>query len=310
MKKTVIKRRKRVPAAGAGAEGGGAVNAMSDQAAAEALVAVGRSSRVSAPASPHPTNNGHPNPTDDDAEDAPRRKRQRRKAPAPAAAAAEEEAQRDMERERERDRERKRPWFPTGGAHTGPFDLPPLERGFPPFAQGAGAGGGGAAGGNGQGGYLRGASAGTGSGSVPPSRGGAGSPANGVPGAGAGYALPPVRAPGGYYHDGAPNGAANGANTNGNQQLTIDDLERHYFALHESRRKTEELLRETERIMGAVKRNLDEMRAGGEVLNGNGNGGPEMVPLRERERGRSREGASGSVWPVNGTGNGDASMRE
>jgi hypothetical protein len=56
----------------------------------------------------------------------------------------------------------------------------------------------------------------------------------------------------------------------------VDDLERHYFQLHEQRRKTEELLRETERIMLDVKRGLDELHG---VINGedgaastNGNG--------------------------------------
>ncbi|KAJ6621535.1 hypothetical protein B0H10DRAFT_2017704 [Mycena sp. CBHHK59/15] len=75
---------------------------------------------------------------------------------------------------------------------------------------------------------------------------------------------------------------------------SLEELERHYFQLHEQRRKTEEVLRETDRLMAGVKRGIDEMRAGG---NANANtsgigGGGEAVPLRERERGRSRE----SVW--------------
>jgi hypothetical protein len=90
----------------------------------------------------------------------------------------------------------------------------------------------------------------------------------------------------------------------------VDDLERHYVQLHEQRRKTEELLRETERIMLGVRRGLDELRGvmsgegGGGAGAGAGGSGPEMVPLRERERGRSREGAN--VWPVNG----EAAVRE
>lgn len=272
--------------------------AMSDQAAAEALVAVGRS-RVSAASSPHP--HPHPHPTDDDAEDAPRRKRQRRKAPAASssAAAAEEEAQRQREREREREdrerereqreRERKRPWFASGAPpHGGPFDLPPLERAFPPFP-----------GSTTPGGYMRSPSAGSGS---APSRGGAGSPAGGVSAAG-GYTLPPVRPAPGYYAGHEGSGGANG-NGGGGGPLTVDDLERHYVQLHEQRRKTEELLRETERIMLDVKRGLDELRGvmsgegGGGAGAGAGGSGPEM------ERGRSREGAN--VWPVNG----EAAVRE
>ncbi|KAJ7607909.1 hypothetical protein FB45DRAFT_947231 [Roridomyces roridus] len=274
MKKTVIKRRKRVPAAGA------SENAMSDQAAAEALVAVGQRSRASAASSPH-AGSPHPHP-DEDAEDAPRRKRARRKAPSAAAANAEEE-QRERERE-ERDREsrerdRKHTWYP-GAHHTGPFDLPPLERGFPPF-QGAGTPG------------YAGRSASAGSGSVPPSRGGAGSPAGGAS-ASAGYNLPPVRsAAAGYYTAGGA-GQHEGSGTG---VPTVEELERHYFQLHEQRRKTEELMRETERMMGAVRRTLDEMR--GTAMDTSGANGVEIVPLRERERGRSREGVpAANVWPV------------
>ncbi|KAJ7498208.1 hypothetical protein B0H11DRAFT_1999084 [Mycena galericulata] len=270
---------------------------MSDQAAAEALVAVGRS-RVSAASSPHGSP-GHPHPTDDDGEDAPRRKRARRKAPA-AVNAEEETREREREREerereqqqrdRERDRDRKRAWFP-GAHHSGPFDLPPLERAFPPFPSAGTPGGGGGPGA----GYMRSASAGSGS---VPSRHGAGSPAGGVS-AGPGYTLPPVRT--GYYGGGSAHDGGMGA-PGPAPVPTVEELERHYFQLHEQRRKTEELLRETDRVMAGLKRGLDEMRAGtdgGAGANGVGSGAPEMVPLRERERGRSRENAGGaSVWPV------------
>ncbi|KAJ3491485.1 hypothetical protein NLJ89_g11334 [Agrocybe chaxingu] len=67
MKKTVIKRRKRVPAASSAA-GGNVSTRMSDQAAAEALVAVGRSGL-----SP---SHGE----ESDADDQPRKKRTRRSA--------------------------------------------------------------------------------------------------------------------------------------------------------------------------------------------------------------------------------------
>ncbi|KAF7309363.1 hypothetical protein MIND_00307000 [Mycena indigotica] len=264
MKKTVIKRRKRVPAAG-GNGGHDGANAMSDQAAAEALVAVGRSRMTGSSPRPHPT--------DDDNEDAPRRKRARRKAPAPLPI---EEDQKDLG---------KRTWFPSPaptGTPQNSFELPSIGSAFP--------------------GYMRGSSL---SRSATPNRVGAGSPA-------AGYNLPPVRS----YHEGSTGGIP-----------TVEELERHYFSLHEQRRKMEELLRDTERMMAGVRRGIDEMRgvtmessartepAANGSVNGSASASPtshhssasingvtshaEALPLRERARSNERA----NVWPVNGNGN-------
>ncbi|CAK5283665.1 unnamed protein product [Mycena citricolor] len=210
MKKTVIKRRKRVPAAGAGETSPGG-NAMSDQAAAEALVAVGRSR-------PSP----HPHPTDDETDaDAPKRKRARRKTTTTGTVSTDDEA-------RGKDRAK---WFPN-------VELP-----YTPYASAYGSG--------------------DGNGSVPPSRGGAGSPVNGT------------------YHRPPP-------------VPTLDELERHYFNLHEQRRQMESILRETDRMMTGLKRGLDEMRAG--VISAS-EGAVDVVPLRGRSR-ESSANAGASVWPV------------
>ncbi|KAJ7262130.1 hypothetical protein C8J57DRAFT_1719668 [Mycena rebaudengoi] len=312
MKKTVIKRRKRVPAAGGMPASPpthhlqpGSNNAMTDQAAAEALVAVGRSRGG--------LNGGNGNGggagTDEDGEDgAPRRKRARRtKAGASTTTQQQnqvqmqQQQQQGQQQEEERERERKRPWFPQPGQQQqgqqqqqqqqGHFDLPPLERAFGAFAGQAAAN------------AMRGGSV-----STPPSRGGAGSPALG---AGAGYVLPPVRA-GGYYHEGE-NGVASGSGSsvNGNGMgmggsgvPTLEELERHYFQLHEQRRKTEEMLRETDRLMAGVKRGIDEMRAGGGGAASASSGSEQaqqggapmaLLPVRDREQ---RERGRESLWPL------------
>ncbi|EED81869.1 predicted protein [Postia placenta Mad-698-R] len=43
---------------------------------------------------------------------------------------------------------------------------------------------------------------------------------------------------------------------------TVMELERHYFELAEQRRRLEEILERTDRMMAGVKRGMDEMRAG------------------------------------------------
>ncbi|KAF7317555.1 hypothetical protein MKEN_00842400 [Mycena kentingensis (nom. inval.)] len=244
MKKTVIKRRKRVPAASVNSPanaGHGGDNAMSDQAAAEALVAVGRS-RVSSAASPRP------HPTDEDGEDAPRRKRARRKAPAPAT----EVDSKDLG---------KRTWFASPAPTPNPnasFELPSIGSAFPA--------------------YMRSGSA---SGSATPNR--KASPGSiSLP---AGYTLPPVRG----YHEGT--GAAGAGAT-----PSLDELERHYFVLHEQRRKMEEMLRETERLMAGVRRGIDEMR------------GVTMESSARTEPVAQSPGAMSSHGSVNGSVNGSASV--
>jgi len=83
-------------------------------------------------------------------------------------------------------------------------------------------------------------------------------------------------------------------------------LERHYFELHEQRRKMEEMLGRTERMMSVVRRGLEELRSmspSSSSATGAGVGGMTMgmnnasgasVPINVGGRGMQRE----SVWPV------------
>ncbi|KAI0946971.1 hypothetical protein AcV7_009538 [Taiwanofungus camphoratus] len=88
----------------------------------------------------------------------------------------------------------------------------------------------------------------------------------------------------------------------GSTMPTANELERHYFELAEQRRKLEELMEKTDRMMAGVKRGLDEMRAAGQPGTQNQaqgaqhtQTGPGMaVALGRMERTGSRE----SVWPV------------
>ncbi|KAL0953321.1 hypothetical protein HGRIS_004566 [Hohenbuehelia grisea] len=128
MKKTVIKRRKRVPAAPGM---GGPSGRMSDQAAAEALVSVGR---FPAPPGTGAGTGGEESDPAGDGEPAPKKRRTRKpKAPAPPAdddAAMEgTEEERDGERDRERDSRRKRPRDSGAGPSTA---TPPPRAGSHP----------------------------------------------------------------------------------------------------------------------------------------------------------------------------------
>ena len=96
------------------------------------------------------------------------------------------------------------------------------------------------------------------------------------------------------------------------------ELEQHYRQLAEERKRLEEMLERTDRIMAGVKRGLDEMRAGGSTNEGQPSqaqqsssspsqgpqgqaqqtdGSAASVPLARQEKG-NREGGGGSVWPV------------
>jgi len=106
-----------------------------------------------------------------------------------------------------------------------------------------------------------------------------------------------------YYNPHTPpaNGSASHA-----QVPTANELERHYYELGEQRRRLEEMLEKTDRMMAGVKRGLDEMRAGqAQAQGGQGSGSQGQqsqqspsqaaaVPISRPERPRSRE----SVWPV------------
>ncbi|KAN0088950.1 hypothetical protein V8E55_006007 [Tylopilus felleus] len=103
------------------------------------------------------------------------------------------------------------------------------------------------------------------SGSNAPSR--THSPLNPGLAAGVGYALPPPHGVGhGYYNLGhgpspPPHDALNGVLTA--VVPTASELRQHYLELHEQRRRLEELLERTDKMLVGLKRGLDEMQMGG-----------------------------------------------
>jgi GATA-binding protein len=256
MKKTVIKRRKRVPAA-AGAASPSPSARMTDQAAAEALVAVGRYAAG---------NGGNGEESDGEAQE-PKRKRTRRTRASRVVEKEDEDIPMEGDEEQTSTLNRKRngwdgrsvspqnrapsrsdymsrgpnaagPFAPTGSPHSG-FEIPPLAV----LGNSAAA----AALLNAQSSYIR-------SGSNAPSRThsplGHGS---------ASYPLPP--GPQFYPPD---MGMINFSLAVGNLMSmgipTVADLERHYMELGEQKRRMEELLERTDRVMAGLKRGLDEMR--------------------------------------------------
>ena len=289
MKKTVIKRRKRVPAA----SGAAATGRMSDQAAAEALVAVGRAGGVGG-------GNGNGTATGEESDgetEQPKRKRAKRggagggKTTRASAAAASSREDDDMGEESEPSvRERKRPavngWGPDAAARSAspshrassrtqdyaahlsrgapphaftggsphPFELPPLAA----LSNGAAAAfltarpDFAAAT---QSSYMR-------SGSNAPSR--THSPLN--PGVAGGYILPPPHVLSGYY-PGAPPPPGDlgnlmhfGLAAGLGMPPTLADLERHYIELGEHKKNWEEMMDRTDKMMAGVKRTIDEMK--------------------------------------------------
>ena len=276
MKKTVIKRRKRVPAApGAGNVSG----RMSDQAAAEALVAVGRVN--------HSPGADADNADDSDGESGqPKKKRTRRSA---KKADKDDDVVMDDEDDdvsiqvpQQQTRKRRagpngwgesasgrsaspnrapsrnqdylsRSGLPTGPFNGGvPFELPPLaalNNGGLPFLGSASAA---------PSSYIR-------SGSNAPSRTHSplGHSSSTVP---PGYVLPPGANPAQYYPGSSPPAemsslmVAAGVALGGLGIPSYMDLERHYFELSEQKRKWEEMMERTDRLMAGMKRTLDEMR--------------------------------------------------
>ncbi|EIN09476.1 hypothetical protein PUNSTDRAFT_143032 [Punctularia strigosozonata HHB-11173 SS5] len=274
MKKAVIKRRKRVPAA-AGAQG--ERDRMTDQAAAEALVSVGRG---------HDRSGDDEDDDEDDREVQPKRKRARRSRPMEpvgrsgmrprrgATRQAEIEDDDDMDEDDDdygrrraarsspsttEQRLRNAGMFhqPSPGPHGGGygFDLPPLNAALA-------AGVGGMYSGIGIGGpssYMR-------SGSVP-SR--TDSPMGAMAGgAGPQFGLPPVP---GFYGGRVPSPAMGRSRSPPHHMMggmhsgvpSVVEMERHYFELSEQKRKLEEMLEKTDRMMLGLKRGMDEMRGVG-----------------------------------------------
>lgn len=262
MKKTVIKRRKRVPAA-PGVGSGNLSGRMSDQAAAEALVAVGR-------AGGSPGGSGANDDTDAEG-DQPRKKRARRNNVRSSRADKDgDDPMEDEEEEPTRDtRKRRTNGWPDSGRSASPhrapsraqqvfafppphgFELPPHMIPAPAFL--------GATSASAPSSYIR-------SGSNAPSRTHSPlGPAGSAPGAG--YAVGPPPQP---YYPGAPAASppsemsslmvAAGVALGGLGIPSYMDLERHYFELADQKRRWEEMMERTDRLMAGMKRTLDEMR--------------------------------------------------
>ena len=238
MKKTVIKRRKRVPAAGSAGR-------LSDQAAAEALVSVGRGVHAGT------------GDEEEDEEDSPEPKRKRSRRSFPRARRGKDKGK-DGDDEEGGESEHHQNWEMADAARPGSrggfihpphpfiapggFELPPLGSALGPGTDLSGVLAGFVAAKSsfhGPASYIR-------SGSGAPSR--THSP---LPGAAAGYAHV-----GGY---GFPRGHSpvlmNGV------MPTAAELERHYYELHEHRNGLLEFLERTDRLIAGVKRGLDEMRS-------------------------------------------------
>lgn len=236
MKKTVIKRRKRVPAASPAGR-------LSDQAAAEALVSVGRGM---------PTGTGDEEEDEDDSP-APKRKRSRRSFPR-AKRGSKVKGNKDGDDEGG-DSEVQQNWemtdAPRPGSRSafvhpphpfvaGGFELPPLGSTLGPGTDLSGmlAGYVAAKAFHGPASYIR---SGAPSRTHSPLQGGA-----------AGYG-----AVGGY---GFPRGHSPVLMSG--VVPTVSELERHYYELHEHRNGLVEFLERTDRLIAGVKRGLDEMRGG------------------------------------------------
>jgi GATA-binding protein, other eukaryote len=233
MKKTVIKRRKRVPAAGSAGR-------LSDQAAAEALVSVGRGVHAGT------------GDEEEDEEDSPEPKRKRSRRSFPRARRGGKDKGKDGDDEEGGESEAQQNWemadAPRPGSRSafiphpftvpGGFELPPLGSALGPGTDLGGVLAGYVAKGafHGPASYIR---------SGAPSR--THSP---LQGAAAGYA-----SVAGY---GFPRGHS--PMLMGGVMPTVAELERHYYELHEHRNSLVDFLDRTDRLIAGVKRGLDEMR--------------------------------------------------
>ena len=281
MKKTVIKRRKRVSAAGTG--GGNISGRMSDQAAAEALVAVGRLG-----VSPGEAGNDE----SDGEADQPKKKRTRRGAKPQGSGTTDKDDDVVMDGEDEEDtresaqqtqRETRKRRGVNGWAESGRSSSP--QHRAPPRNQDYSRTGGGGSGGlptfPGSGfelpplAALNNGAPFLGNASAPPSsyiRSGSNAPSRthsplgpAGSGSGTGYVLPPPHGLSQYYPSTPPADmstlmVAAGVALGGLGIPSYMDLERHYVELTEQKRKWEEMMERTDRLMAGVKRTLDEMR--------------------------------------------------
>ena len=279
MKKTVIKRRKRVSAAGTGV-GSNISGRMSDQAAAEALVAVGRLG-----VSPGEAGNDE----SDGEADQPKKKRARRGAKPQGSGTndkdddvvmdgEDEEDTRESAQQTQRETRKRRGvngWVESGGSSSPQHRAPPRNQDY----SRTGGGSGGLPTFPGSGFELPPLAAMNngapflGNANAPPSsyiRSGSNAPSRthsplGPAGSGTGYVLPPPHGLTQYYPSTPPADmstlmVAAGVALGGLGIPSYMDLERHYVELNEQKRKWEEMMERTDRLMAGVKRTLDEMR--------------------------------------------------
>lgn len=90
-----------------------------------------------------------------------------------------------------------------------------------------------------------------------------------------------------------------------NQVPTLADLQHHYHELEQQRRKMQEMMEKTDRLMAGVKRGIDELQqASARGGNGSGNGGSASIPPSSGGASsvplgsRSERRDSSNVWPV------------
>lgn len=118
------------------------------------------------------------------------------------------------------------------------------------------------------------------------------------------HGVPPPPHAYAHHHHGQPYHQPHTAVSGGVPQVpTVQELERHYHELGEQRRRLEEMMERTDRMMAGVRRGIDDMRTNQLQSQGPSQGSPSLsqsshaasVPLSSRsERSANRE----SVWPV------------
>lgn len=233
MKKTVIKRRKRVPAAG------GSAGRLSDQAAAEALVSVGRGVH---------TGTGD---EDEDEDDSPEPKRKRSRRSFPRAKRGGRDKGKDGDDEEGGESEAQPNWEITDAHRPGSrggfihpphpfvpagFELPPLGSTLGPGTDLSGV----------LAGYVAAKTALHG-------------PASYIRSGAPSRTHSPLQGPtSGYAPYGFPRGHS--PVVLGGVVPTAAELVRHYYELHEHRNSLVEFLERTDRLIAGVKRGLDDMR--------------------------------------------------
>ncbi|KAI1796731.1 hypothetical protein LXA43DRAFT_879355 [Ganoderma leucocontextum] len=120
-----------------------------------------------------------------------------------------------------------------------------------------------------------------------------------APPPGAPYGIPPLHVPAhapapfghvgpSFYHSGAhmvPPQVIEGV-------PTLGDLDHHYRVLAEERKRLEEMLERTDRMMAGVKRGMEEMRAAG------AEDGSQQSPLQQHQQGEASSSTSAAAVPL------------